>query len=202
MTHYIGIDVSKAKFDLAWIRDIDKSTYKTKVFKNNPRDFATIVNWLKSNVSDDLSDIHVTVEATGVYHENVAYYLHDQGLDVSIVNPAFVRSYADSLGSRHKTDKQDSILLARFAHNTKPDLWTPPPAEARHLKSLISRLDALQQDLQREENRQEKAESTDTATIVKASIEQMIAALKEAIAKLNQDIDDHINPLCQDSCHP
>ena len=193
MTHYIGIDVSKAKFDLAWIRDIDKSTYKTKVFKNNPRDFATIVNWLKSNVSDDLSDIHVTVEATGVYHENVAYYLHDQGLDVSIVNPAFVRSYADSLGSRHKTDKQDSILLARFAHNTKPDLWTPPPAEARHLKSLISRLDALQQDLQREENRQEKAESTDTATIVKASIEQMIAALKEAIAKLNQDIDDHIN---------
>ena len=192
MTHYIGIDVSKAKLDLAWIRDIEKGRCKTKVFKNNPSDYPAIVTWLKSNVTDDLSDVHVTVEATGVYHENVAYYLYDQGLNVSIVNPAFVKSYGDSLGSRHKTDKQDSILLARFTHSTKPDLWTPPPAEARHLKSLLSRLDALQEDLQREENRQEKADATDTAAIVKASIEQMIVALKEAIAKINDDIDHHI----------
>ena len=193
MTHYIGIDVSKAKLDLAWIKDVGKLTNKTKVFKNNPNDFATIITWLKSNVTDDLSDIHITLEATGVYHENIAYYLYDQGLNVSIVNPAFVRSYADSLGSRHKTDKQDSILLARYAHSAQPDLWTPPPAEARYLKSLLSRLDALQEDLQREENRQEKAEATDTAVIVKTSIEQMIAALQDAIAKLNGDIDDHID---------
>ena len=192
MTHYIGIDVSKAKLDLAWIKDVSKLTKKTKVFKNTPNDFATIITWLKSNVADDISDIHITLEATGVYHENIAYYLYDQGLNVSIVNPAFVRSYADSLGSRHKTDKQDSILLARYAHSAQPDLWTPPPAEARYLKSLLSRLDALQEDLQREENRQEKAEATDTAVIVKTSIEQMIAALQDAIAKLNGDIDDHI----------
>ena len=131
MTHYIGIDVSKTKLDSAQIRDIDKSKYKTKVFKNEPCDFATIVTLLKSNVSDDLTDIHITVEATGVYHENIAYYLYDEYLRVSIVNPAFVRSYANSLGSRHKTDKQDSTLLARFAHNTKPNLLTPPPAEVR-----------------------------------------------------------------------
>ena len=192
MTHYIGIDVSKNKLDIAWLKATDNLKFKTKVFKNNPSDYPAIVTWLKSNVTDDLSDVHVTVEATGVYHENVAYYLHDQGLNISIVNPAFVRSFADSLGSRHKTDKQDSILLARYTHNTKPDLWTPPPAEARHLKSLLSRLDALQEDLQREENRQEKADATDTAAIVKASIEQMIVALKEAIAKINDDIDHHI----------
>lgn len=143
-------------------------------------------------MTEDLSDIHIILEATGVYHENIAYYLYDQGLSVSIVNPAFVRSYADSLGSRHKTDKQDSILLARYAHSAKPNLWTPPPAEARHLKSLLSRLDALQQDLMREQNRQEKADATDTAVIVKTSIEQMISALKEAIANLNDDIDTHV----------
>lgn len=192
-THYIGIDVSKAKLDLAWLKDIDKNKVKTKVFKNEHADYPNLINWLKANVTENLSDIHMTVEATGVYHENLAYYLHDQGLAVSIVNPAFVRSYADSLGSRHKTDKKDSILLARYTATTKPDLWTPPPAEARHLKSLLSRLDALQQDLQREQNRQEKAEATDTAPIVTASIEQMITALQEAIAKLNGDIDDHID---------
>jgi len=193
MTHYVGIDVSKVKLDVAWLKDIDKVKVKTKVFANEAADFNQLIDWLKANINPDLTDIHVTLEATGIYHENIAYYLHEQGLNVSIVNPAFVRSYADSLGSRHKTDKKDSILLARYAYTAKPDLWTPPPAEARHLKSLLSRLDALQEDLQRELNRQEKADATDTAPIVKASIEQMIDTLKIAIAKLNDDIDDHID---------
>lgn len=193
MTHYIGIDVSKAKLDVAWLKDADKLKVKTKVFKNNKDDFDHFINWLKTNVSDDLSDIHVTLEATGVYHENVAYFLHDKGIAISIVNPAYVRSYADSLGSRNKTDKKDSILLARYAHSAKPELWTPPPVEARQLKSLLTRLDALQQDLQRELNRKEKADATDTAPIVKQSIETMINALEVAIAKLNDDIDDHVD---------
>ncbi len=58
---------------------------------------------------------------------------------------------------------------------------------------MLSRLDALQEDLQRELNRLEKAQATETNPIVTASIEQMIASLQAAIAKLNQDIDDHIN---------
>lgn len=193
MTHYIGIDVSKNKLDMAWLKDTDNIKVKTKVFKNEHKDFECLVDWLKSNVTDNLSDIHITIEATGVYHENLAYYLFDNSLVVSIINPAFVKSYADSLGSRNKTDKKDSVLLARYAHSAKPKIWTPPPAEARHLKSLLSRLDALQEDLQRELNRKEKAEATDTAVIVKTSIEQMIASLQKAIAKLNSDIDDHID---------
>ena len=69
------------------------------------------------------------------------------------------------------------MLLAHYTYSANPKLWTPPPAEARHLKSLLSCLDAPQEDLQRELNLLEKAEATDTAPIVKASIEQMIASL-------------------------
>ena len=193
MTHYIGIDVSKNKLDVAWLKDPTKIKVKTKVFKNNLSDFTHLLDWLKTTVTDNLTDVHICLEATGVYHENVAYYLHDHGLSVSIINPAYVKSYGDSLGSRNKTDKKDSVLLAHYAHSAHPKLWNPPPAEARYLKSLLSRLDALQEDLQRELNRQEKAEVTDTAPIVKQSIGQMITALETAIAKLNNDIDDHID---------
>ena len=193
MTHYIGIDVSKNKLDIAWLKDTDKLKFKTKVFKNDHSDYAALINWLIANITDDLNNIHITLEATGVYHENIAYYLFDKGLNVSIINPAYIKSYAASLGSRNKTDKKDSMLLARYTYSAKPKLWTPPPAEARHLKSLLSRLDALQEDLQRELNRLEKTEATDTAPIVKASIEQMIVSLQAAIVKLNGDIDDHID---------
>lgn len=192
MIHYMGIDVSKNKLDLAWLKEPDSLKVKTKSFSNDPKHFTQIIDWLNDN-GLTLTDIHIVLEATGVYHENIAYYLHDKGILVSIINPAYVKSYADSLGSRNKTDKKDSIILARYAHSAKPDTWTPPPAEARHLKSLLSRLDALQQDLQREHNRQEKALATDTAPIVKQSIEQMITALQTAIDKLNHDIDDHID---------
>ena len=193
MTHYIGIDVSKNKLDIAWLKDTDKLKFKTKVLKNDHSDYAILIDWLSANLADDLKDIHVTLEATGVYHENIAYYLFDKGLKVSIINPAYIKSYGASLGSRNKTDKKDSVLLARYAHSAKPKLWTPPPAEARHLKSLLSRSYALQEDLQRELNRLEKANATDTAPVVTASIKQMIASLQEAIAKLNNDIDDHID---------
>lgn len=77
------------------------------------------------------------------------------------------------------------MLLARYTYSAKPKLWTPPPAEARHLKSLLSRLDALQEDLQRELNRLKNTKVTDTAPIVKASIKQMTVSLQAAIRNYN-----------------
>lgn len=189
MTCYIGIDISKNKLDLAWLKDANNITVKTKVFKNDRTDFTNIIDWLIANVSSDLKALRICLEATGVYHENIAYYLHDQGIQISIINRAYVKSYGKSLGKRNKTDKKDSVLLARYAHSAKPDLWTPPPAKARHLKSLLTRLSALEKDRQRELNRLEKAETTDTSSIVKHSIEQMIKVLDKAIIYLNDDID-------------
>lgn len=109
------------------------------------------------------------------------------------MNPAFVKHYADSLGVRQKTDKKDSIVLARYGATTQPEIWVAPSHEVRHLKSLLNRLDALKEDLQREENRKEKADATQTTPIVKQSIDEMISALKTAIAKLNDEIDTHIS---------
>lgn len=195
MTYFIGVDVSKHKLDIAWLKDLTSMKVKTKSFNNTVPEFQMIIAWFYENLGKDVlfSDIHIILEATGVYHENIAYYLHDLGFKVSIVNPAFVKHYADSLGVRQKTDKKDSIILARYGAVVQPERWIAPSPEARHLKSLLSRLDALKEDLQREENRKEKADATQTTPIVKQSIDEMITALKTAIAKLNDEIDTHIN---------
>lgn len=193
MTQYIGIDISKNKINIAWLKDASKLKVKTKVLNNNQQGFNDLINWIHTHISDELTDLHICMEATGVYHENLAYYLQDKGITISIINPAFIKRYSEALGTRSKTDKQDSIVIARYAHSTHPKPWIAPPAHARHLKSLLSRLDALHEDLQREKNRQEKAQATDTAPIVKQSIEQMIASLETAISKLGSDIDNHIN---------
>ncbi len=191
--NYIGIDVSKAKIDVLWLKDAKKLKVKTKVLSNNPNGFKQLLDWLDKHIDVTSAQVHIVMEATGVYHEPLAYFLHDRGYVVSVINPAYVRKFADGLGIQHKTDKKDSLVLARYGFLTQPPAWQPEPKPVRQLKALIARVHALEVDLQREQNRLKKADATDTPDNVLSSIDGMICSLKEAIAKLSQDIDDHLD---------
>ncbi|MBE9597657.1 MULTISPECIES: transposase, partial [Moraxella] len=120
MIHYIGIDISKAKFDVAFINP-STNKVKTKVFNNNKAGFDLLLAWLKTNVSNHLDELHIILEATGVYHEHLSEFLDDNNIKQSIVNPNYVRKFADSLGVIHKTDKKDSIILSRYGYSHKPE---------------------------------------------------------------------------------
>lgn len=61
--------------------------------------------------------IIIVMEATGVYHEKCAYWLFDSGARVSVVNPARVKYYGQSLGVR---SKKDSVVLARYSLTQTP----------------------------------------------------------------------------------
>ncbi|MGK8251993.1 IS110 family transposase [Moraxella lacunata] len=192
MIHYIGIDISKAKFDVAFINP-STNKVKTKVFNNNKAGFDLLLAWLKTNVSNHLDELHIILEATGVYHEHLSEFLDDNNIKQSIVNPNYVRKFADSLGVIHKTDKKDSIILSRYGYSHKPEVWVAPSIEAKQLKALLARLEALKEDLQREQNRQELLLSPNLPDLVKASMQTVISVLQEEIAKLTKDIDDFVD---------
>lgn len=65
--------------------------------------------------------------------------------------------------------------------------------EIRHLKALLSRLDALKEDIQREVNRREKAEVSRNHEEVIASIDTILSALRKEAERLKDDIDRHID---------
>lgn len=193
MRYFLGIDVAKEKLDCLWLRDTESLKIKTKVFPNQPKGFSDLKAWLKKNVTDELSEIHVTLEPTGVYHEPLAYALLEMGVNISIVNPAKVREFSNSLGSKNKTDKKDSMMLARYGVMAKPRLWQPEPTEIRELKALLARLSALQADLQRELNRMEKAQISQASQAVIESIDMMIQGLRKEVARVEKQINDHID---------
>ena len=192
---FIGIDVSKEKLDVLWLRQSAPQKIKTRVFRNHRPLLHEVAAWLLKQTGDVPEQVHVVMEATSVYHENLAYALHDAGFQVYVANPARVKEFARSEGVLCKTDKKDSLVLALYAQekHTRLTLWQPEAKEIRQLRSLMARLEALEKDLQREQNRQEKGLATDTSERVMASIEDMIAALKEEIRKLKEDINDHID---------
>ncbi len=132
------------------------------------------------------------MEGTGTYYEQAALALFDAGVTVSIVNPAQVKDFG-RLGIRTKTDNMDSLILAKFGALLNPKPWRPPAPEARELLALLSRREAIAQNLQRDRNRLEKTEATELPPPVQQSILVTIAFLEQQLAKLQHNIDQHID---------
>lgn len=187
----LGIDVAKAKLDCALL-DPATDKRRTKIITNDLKGFKLLADWLdKHGVA--LTDLHAVLEATGVYHEAVALWLTDAGVTVSIANPAQVKDFARGLAVRTKTDGVDSVVLARYGALVKPQPWTPPPPEVRELKALLARLEALETDVRRELNRQEKADVSGVPKLVQQSLDAHLAVLKKEIVRLQTAIDEHID---------
>ena len=180
----LGIDVSKAKFDVALLRETGK--FRHRVFPNTPSGFSQLSAWLTKH---HVERVHACLEATGAYSEALATYLHERGHVVSVVNPAQIKSYAESHLSRAKTDKADATLIARFCSERHPPEWRPLPREVRDLQALVRRLDSLLVMRGMEANRLEVA----VAEAVKESLAEHLAFLDAEIARTEGLIRSHID---------
>lgn len=186
---YLGVDVSKAKLD-CMLLDTSNSKLKSKSIPNTPAGFGQLLEWL---VKQKAPKPHVVMEPTGMYHEGAALALADAGLTVSLVNPAQLRAFAQGLGVKTKTDKADSVVLARYGATQDPAPWQPPSASARRLKALLARRDAVSDDLQRELNRQEANNFSPVPEAVGESIAQSIHFLEAELKRLDEMIITHID---------
>jgi transposase len=186
---YLGVDVSKAKLDCLLL-DSTTGKVKSKSIQNTNAGFKQLIEWLAEKKAPSA---HVIMEPTGVYHEPAALALTDAGFTLSLVNPAQLRQFAQGLGVKSKTDKADSSVLARYGETLKPEAWQPPSKSARHLKALLARRDAVAEDLQREQNRQEAIEFAVSPGEVKQSIIQSISFLKAELKRLEETIKEHID---------
>lgn len=189
---FIGIDVSKAKLDCSLLLDVASTKRRAKSVANSKAGVSDLLIWCAKQQATP-QELHAILEGTGVYHEQAALALVDAGVTVSIVNPAQVKDFGRGLGVRTKTDGVDSLVLARYGALLNPRPWTPPAQEARVLQALLARREAIAQDLMRERNRLEKADATETPLLIRESIIESITFLEKQLAKLQRDIDDHIN---------
>ncbi|EMM4591267.1 IS110 family transposase [Salmonella enterica] len=188
----LGIDVSKKTLDLCLLREGVKGRVKTRKLKNDFNAVGTVVSWLRKQHCEP-GDVHIIMEATGVYHESMAYGLHDAGAKVSLANPHRSREFARGMDILTKNDKVDAYMLACYGALKEPEPWEPPPENVRYLSALLRRRDALVTDSSREKNRLEKCRATDTFTAVAESIENVLRNLSAELQRLNTLIQGHLN---------
>ena len=183
-TPTLGIDISKANFHVALLRE---GKLKHKRFPNDTHGHEALLQWLQRQ---GVTQLHICLEATGTYGEALAERLFDAGLSVSVVNPARIKGFAQGELLRTKTDKADASLIARFCAAMQPALWQPQPKAVRQLRDLVRRLEALKQMRAQECNRLEAA-----GELVAEQLSAHIAYLDKQIAQtralINQHIDNH-----------
>lgn len=177
----LGIDISKKTFDVALLIN---NKVKTRKFDNNLQGFTILSQWLKRN---GIKTAHACMEATGSYGLNLAQYLYENNLKVSVVNPARIKGFAQSKLCRVKTDKADSQLIAYFCQAMNPDPWKPTPLHIHELQQLVNRLDSLIAIKNQETNRLEGLSDT-----VTANIQSHADFLDQQIKEIEQLIMNHI----------
>jgi transposase len=181
----VGIDISKLKFDVVLINHMGK--HKHGVFTNDPAGFAKFKEWLESF---DALSAHVCMEATGRYGEDLALFLLDNNIKVSIENPARIKAFSKSLGARVKTDKVDAGVIARFCKSHTPELWIAPSSEMQEIRDLYRCLQDLIDDKQRCQNRMEKLEIEKKSF---ATWTQLVKDYDEKIKDVEKQIKDLID---------
>lgn len=77
------------------------------------------------------------MEATGVYYEQLAFFLSDNEQRLCVALPTAVRDFARSTAMKTKTDAVDAGMLTRMALERKLNAWALPSALMRQIKHLV-----------------------------------------------------------------
>lgn len=194
-TATVGVDVSKAQLEVAvWWRDGRTAHQQVP---NTAPGHAALTAWLQQHSAQPLP---VCLEATGRYGEAVALHLHQVGHAVSVVNPAAVKHFGAALMQRHKTDKCDALVIARYAAHLHPTVWHPPRPLLAQLQDLKRLVDDLQTDRTRVKNRLEGVRAGSPARRYLedqlAYVEQQLAAVEAELQRL-RDQDDQLQQQCR-----
>jgi transposase len=105
-----GIDISKDTFD---VMDCSGNYYQ---FDNNTKGFVKFLKLLSN-------DCHCVMEATGYYHYQLAYFLVDNLIQVSVENPLSIKRFIQMKLSRVKTDKSDAKMICLYGQHQDLKLW-------------------------------------------------------------------------------
>ncbi|MBQ7671480.1 MAG: IS110 family transposase [Paludibacteraceae bacterium] len=177
---YIGIDVSKATFMVAY--PVNEKEYKTREFKNTAKGIHEFIRTLEA-------DDHCVMEATGNYSYLLLYLLNQANITTSMENALKVKNFARTMLSVTKTDKADAQLLSLYGERMRPTPFKLPSDSILLLKQKRTAMRQFQKQLHATNNLKKSLEvlpQKDSTTF--KSINKIIETLEKQIRKIEEDL--------------
>ena len=106
----VGIDASKGKSMVTILRPFGEIVSSP----HEVRHTSDQINELIQEILSLEGDTKIVMECTGRYHEPMAHWLTNAGLFVSAVNPKLIKDFDNDSLRKVKTDKADSVKIARY----------------------------------------------------------------------------------------
>jgi transposase len=186
--------------------DWSPQLYAHKTFANTVKGFAALLLWLKK-MTDETIPVRFVMEATGVYHESLAYFLDEKGYEISIILPNKISNYFRTLDVKTITDKTSSEAIALFGLERKLDRWQKPKAVFKKLRQLTRERDQIVQERTMVKNQlhaeQIEAEpNKESIGRIKERIkmlnrqEKEIKAELDTLVKQDEQMSEQVNVIC------
>lgn len=133
-----GIDISKDTFVCCHgtiTTDQLTSVNPSHLFKNNTTGIRKFYQFARSLKTQGVSQ-YFLMEATGVYYEELAYFLKSVGARVIVVLPNKTKYFSKTLTNKSKTDAIDAHMLTQMGLEKRLNEWVPPSHLMKSLKQL------------------------------------------------------------------
>ena len=133
-----GVDVAQNELVICLGRlteDLSAELYANKTFANTKGGIQALALWVKKQTDPEVA-VRFVMEATGVYHEGLAYFLEEKGCELSIVLPSKISNYMRTLDTKTITDKTSSQAITLFGLERKLDNWKRPKEIFRKMRQL------------------------------------------------------------------
>lgn len=179
---WAGIDVSAKTLSVCRWRD---GQQQEREFANDAAGHGELLRWLGRRA-------RVCVEATGVYHLQLALTLRAGGVEVMVVNPRVAKDFARALSSRSKTDQVDAWTLLEFVRRMEFTAWQAPSGAVLELREFGRRLSELVKLSVEEKNRLHAKKTAAISSVVIADVKEHLQQLAGRIKAIDQAACDVI----------
>ena len=170
-----GVDVS-AKTLRAAVRRASGDEDERE-FSNGVSGHRELLKWVGKGA-------RVCVEATGVYHLQLALRLRAAGVEVMVLNPRVAKDFARALSNRSKTDRVDARTLLEYVERMEFVAWSAPSAAVLELRELGRRLSELVQAGVDEKNRLHAKSVSGISRTVVADVEAHVAQIEKRVRQI------------------
>ena len=188
---FVGVDIASASFLACAGTTPWKLTVQPTKFENQADGFVSFLGWLQAHNLKAEGTV-ICMEATGVYSEGLAYFLHASGYTVAVEPPLNIQRKFPVNAS--KADELDCQYIAEYAcrYVDKLSIWKPRAAILEQVKVLLTTRQHFAVQLTGHKNAlhalNRKKVSSDLA-------KQVHRNMIEQISKSIKDIDQEIRHL-------
>ena len=122
MNFFVGLDVSKEKFDACGIGEDGKKVF-TSTCSMDREGFEQLIGYLPK----DKTSFLLGMESTASYHIALFTYLAARDYSVVVINPLLINNFSKRSLRKTKTDKKDALTIAQFLLQEKETLSVKTP---------------------------------------------------------------------------